>query len=217
MTTAEDPRWTEYLPIGGLIPASRNAKDHDQAALGRSMSAFGFVEPVVLDGRTGRLLAGHGRVDYLTALREKGEPAPDGIVVGDDGEWRVMVVCGVSSESDQHADAMGIALNRVGELGGWKYEDLAHQLDDLVMGTEDLLTASGFSMEDLEDMMHAVGDPPSLDDLEAEFGEPDPAKLWPTLRFKVKPQDRDRYLRLVEGVEGGDDVLFAHLLDLAEK
>lgn len=36
------------------------------------------------------------------------------------------------------------------------------------------------------------------------------------LRFKVAPEVRDRYLRTVEGIEGGDDVLFAQLLDWAE-
>ena len=62
------PRRTEYLPISELKPAARNPKRQAQGELSKSIGRFGFTEPVVLDERTGRLVAGHGRID---ALKEK--------------------------------------------------------------------------------------------------------------------------------------------------
>src|SRR5688500_13095126 len=101
------------MPLADLHPALRNAKAHDQEALGRSVQAFGVIEPVVLDERTGRLLAGHGRTDHLAALEALGERPegwpdrqpwpPEGVVVGDDGRWQWLVVRGIRSHDDAHA------------------------------------------------------------------------------------------------------------------
>ena len=213
--TAPHPRRLEYVALAELLPADRNAKDHDQEALASSVGAFGFVEPVVLDERTGQLLAGHGRTEYLVQLEGEGKPPPEGVVVAEDGTWLAPVVRGVESKDDDHATAMGIALNRVGERGGWHMDQLAEQLDQLRLD-DDLFAATGFDLDHLEDMLALTGGAPSLDDLEDKYGEPDPKQLWPVLRFKVAPEVRDRYLRTVEGIEGGDDVLFAQLLDWAE-
>jgi hypothetical protein len=152
--TTAPPRWTEYLPVAELQPAERNAKDHDQDALGRSAAEFGFIEPVVLDERTGRLLAGHGRVEWLLAQEAAGAEPPDGVMVGDDGRWQWLVVRGIHSRDDRHADAMGIALNRVGERGGWKPDTLAEMLDDII-GTP-LADAAGFSADELDDLIAAT-------------------------------------------------------------
>lgn len=217
------PRWTEYRTVDDLPPAHRNAKDHDQAAMRRSVRSFGFIEPVVLDERTGRLLGGHGRTDYVAELEASGRPddwpdgvpfPPEGLVVRDDGRWTLPVTRGWASRDDAHADAAALALNRVGELGGWVPDTLADMLDSL--RGSDLLDAAGFTTDYLDDLIGTL-EAPSLDDLAGKYGDPDPTHLWPVLRFKVAPQDRDRYLRLVEGIEGGDDVLFAHLLTLAER
>lgn len=221
---ADTPRWTEYQPVRELVPADRNAKAHDTQALLASIQAFGAVEPSVVDERTGKLLAGHGRTDLLTDLEAIGDRPddwpddqawpPDGVVVDDQGRWCWLVVRGVASRDDAHAEAMGIALNRVGELGGWHQDVLADALGH--MQALDLLDATGFSPEYLDDLISTL-QAPSLDELAGRYGDPDPAQLWPVLRFKVPPVVRDRYLRLVEGIEGGDDVLFAHLVTLAER
>lgn len=155
MTTATPPRWTEYLPVADLQPALRNAKDHDQAALGSSVEAFGMVEPVVMDERTGRLLAGHGRVEYLLRLQAEGADPPDGVLVADDGRWTWLVVRGIASRDDAHAEAMGIALNRVGERGGWQVDVLNEALDAL-WGT-DLAAAVGWTADELDDLIASTG------------------------------------------------------------
>lgn len=148
--TTAPPRWTEYQAIGELVPATRNAKDHDLEALGRSAEQFGFIEPVVLDERTGRLLAGHGRIEWLQAQEAAGADPPDGVMDATGG-WQWLVVRGISSRDDLHADAMGIALNRVGERGGWKPDTLAEMLDEMT-GTP-LVDAAGFSADELDDLI----------------------------------------------------------------
>jgi ParB-like chromosome segregation protein Spo0J len=55
----------EYLPLATLLKAPRNPKDHDIGLLHDSFSRFGFVEPIALNERTGRLVAGHGRQEAL--------------------------------------------------------------------------------------------------------------------------------------------------------
>lgn len=154
-TAPSPPRWTEYQAVADLVPAVRNAKDHDQAALGASVREFGFIEPVVLDERTGRLLAGHGRVEHLTELQAAGAEPPDGVVVGEDGRWQWLVVRGIASRDDAHADAMAIALNRVGERGGWRADVLTDVLDGLF--GSDLAAATGWTADELDDLIAATG------------------------------------------------------------
>jgi hypothetical protein len=72
VVTTTDTRRLEYVPLDDLQPAARNPKRHDLPAIGRSIDTFGYVEPVVLDERTGRLVAGHGRVEQLRAARDGG-------------------------------------------------------------------------------------------------------------------------------------------------
>lgn len=142
------------MPVADLAPALRNAKAHDLAALARSFEQFGAMEPVVLDERTGRLVSGHGRVEHLAAKEQLGAEPPEGVLVDSEGRWGWLVARGWRSRDDDHAHAAGIALNRVGERGGWVPELLAEQLDDLV-GTA-LFEATGFSADDLDDLIAAT-------------------------------------------------------------
>lgn len=215
MTDTAPPRWATYMPLAELPPATRNAKAHDQPALARSVEAFGFVEPVVLDERTGQLVAGHGRTAYLAELEAAGADPPEGVAVGEDGKWRVLVTRGWASRDDAHATAAGVALNRVGERGGWDPSLLAEDL--AWIRDSNLLDAAGFTSDYLDDLVASCAPPSTLDDLADKHGDSDPTDFWPVLRFKVSPAQRARYLRLVEGIAGGDDVLFDHVLVLAEK
>lgn len=214
---ATSPRWAEYQALDQLRPALRNAKAHDQAALGASVGAFGFIEPVVVDERTGRLLAGHGRTAYLAQLRAEGAEPPEGVVVAEDGSWQVLVVRGVASRNDAHAEAMGIALNRVGERGGWQPDVLLSALDDLRTDDADLFDAAGFTSDYLDDLAASYGPVDDLDALAGKLGQSDPSDLWPVLRFKVPPDLRDQYRALVANVPGGDADQFAWLVERAAR
>ena len=67
---ADDLR-VEYLDLEGLVRAPRNPKQHDLGVLQASLDRFGFVAPIILDERTGRLVAGHGRLDALEKLKSE--------------------------------------------------------------------------------------------------------------------------------------------------
>src|SRR5689334_9807248 len=85
---AKAPLRVEYLPLSSLKPATRNPKRHEIETLLASMNRWGYVGLMILDERTGRLVAGHGRLEALKRAKEAGQKPPDRIrVVG--GEWYV--------------------------------------------------------------------------------------------------------------------------------
>lgn len=145
-----------YRALGELEPALANPKRHDVEAVKASVARFGFLEPIVLDERTGRLVAGHGRVETLVALEalggrpewwpEEASWPPDGVTVLK-GAWQVPVVAGWSSADDGEAHAAGVALNRVGE-GLWDGRELADLLTELDAGAG--LAGTGYDRSDLD-------------------------------------------------------------------
>lgn len=69
----------EYLPLDDLKRAPRNPKGHAQKVISESMDVHGYVEAITLDERTGRIVAGHGRLDDLVARRAAEAPPPEGV------------------------------------------------------------------------------------------------------------------------------------------
>lgn len=123
----------EYVALDEVRRWPRNPKLHDRDALGGSIRRFGFVAPLIYDERAGQLVAGHGRLEALQAMRAAGQPAPDRVVerLGPGGAveaWLVPVVRGVSFSSDAEAEAYLIADNRLVEVGGWDAAELAEML-----------------------------------------------------------------------------------------
>src|SRR4051812_7130293 len=105
-TTNETPtraRWTEYVPLPEVATAVRNPKSHDTPAVMASIARFGFLDPVIEDGRTGRLIAGHGRLEALVSMAGAAQEPPSGIEVAEDGTWQVPVTRGWASRSDEDA------------------------------------------------------------------------------------------------------------------
>lgn len=147
-----------YVELDTLTPADRNAKGHDAGTITRSVGRFGFIDPIVLDERTGKLIAGHGRRDELLRARDAGEPAPDGVIVKA-GKWTVPVVRGWASADDLEADAAGVALNRTVEAGGWDTEQLAAILAD-VAESEAGLIGVGFDSHELDAMIASLATEP---------------------------------------------------------
>lgn len=127
-----------YRPLTDLVEDPRNPKGHDLALIDSSVGRFGFVEPTVLDGRTGQLIAGHGRTETLRLMERRGDAPPEGVRKAKDGSWLVPVVEGWSSRTDAEAAAALIALNRTSEVGGWVDDALLELLDGLD-GADDLL------------------------------------------------------------------------------
>lgn len=165
------PRWTEYVPLDDVLRAPRNPKNHHAEVIAASMARFGVVEQPAVDERTGRLVAGHGRLDEWQRRRDAGEDPPDGITISDEGGWMVPVTRGWSSRSDADAEAYLIVSNRSTELGGWDEAGLEEVLRDL--RDEDLLEVTGFSDDDLDKLVRKQID----DDAPNDFPSYDPETL----------------------------------------
>jgi DNA modification methylase len=167
----------EYLPLSSLKPAKRNPKRHQIDTVLTSMGRFGYVAPMILDERTGRLVAGHGRLDSLKKAKEEGKKPPNRIGKVN-GDWLVPVVRGVAFADDSEAEAYLLADNQTIILGGWDDDELKEIITRL--GEEGELAGTGF-----EDLFHEVSaveqdDPTPLIDHAAEL-----RKKWGTARGQL--------------------------------
>lgn len=145
MSTTE--RWIEYVDLDHVVEADKNAKAHNVEGVAASIAAFGFVEAQTVDERTGKLVAGHGRLKALRRMRDAGADPPRGVVVDAEGRWTVPLVHGWSSKNDEEAHAAGIAINQQTIAGGWDNDKLDEMLaeartlyDDAVLGFEPFST-----------------------------------------------------------------------------
>jgi ParB-like chromosome segregation protein Spo0J len=135
----------EYVSLSKVEKWPRNPKLHDIEQLGASVERFGFVQPILLDEKTNRLVAGHGRLETLRRLKDAGKQPPPRIKISN-GDWLVPVVRGVSFKNEKEAEAYLVADNRQVELGGWDEEALA----DLLRGQEIDLTGIGWSSGEID-------------------------------------------------------------------
>jgi ParB-like chromosome segregation protein Spo0J len=138
----------EYVPLSKVEKWPRNPKLHDTEQLSASVERFGFVQPILLDEKTNRLVAGHGRLETLRKMKDSGKQPPPRIKVSN-GDWLVPVVRGVSFKNEKEAEAYLVADNRQVELGGWDEESLA----ELLRGQEIDLTGVGWSSKEIDDLV----------------------------------------------------------------
>lgn len=162
--TDDTPRRLEYMPLADLLERRHpgNVKAHADDVIDASLARFGYVEPIVLDERTGRLVSGHGRVEQLTARHSGADGGliadpPEGLVVMTDGTWLVPVVRGWASVDDAEAEAAMITLNRSGEIGGWKLPELAAQLTELAQSPAGL--PPGYTAQDYDAILADLAPP----------------------------------------------------------
>lgn len=141
------------MPLDEITRAPRNPKEHDREGIAASIDRYGVAELPLLDERTGRLVAGHGRLDDLTARREAGQDPPDGVRIRKDGTWLVPVVRGWASRSDPEAEAYLVASNQLTVNGGWDDTELGELLRDLNELDPSLLEVAGFDDIDLAGLL----------------------------------------------------------------
>lgn len=161
-------RTTRYLRLNEIQGAKVNPKLHDRLGIETSITEHGLAELPLLDERTGRIVAGHGRIADLNARRKRGANPPDDVGVDDDGEWLVPVQGGWASRDDAHAAAYLAASNRLSENGGWDMDVLPGYLEDLA--DANVLELSGFTPEDLAKML---GDDEPVDTADELADTPD--------------------------------------------
>jgi len=162
----------EYMRLSDIPEAEANPKRHADEQIAASIGRFGFADASILDERTGRLIAGHGRRRDLLRRQAEGKEPPEGILLDDDGEWMMPVQRGWASRSDDDAAAFLVGHNRTTELGGWDNQELV----DLLAGIDDL-DGTGYTEADLAQLAgdtelpddDDMGDAP-IDDIPVVYG-----------------------------------------------
>ena len=159
----------ERKNIQDLIPADYNPRkdlkpgDPEYEKLRRSIDEFGYVEPIVWNRRTGRVVGGHQRLKVLIAA---------GITEID---------CVVVDLSEVKEKALNISLNKIS--GSWDEEKLALVISDLQLVDFDV-SLTGFDPDELDKMFRDdMKDKIHEDDFDvaAELKEPSFSKagdLW---------------------------------------
>lgn len=197
------PRYTTYMRLDEMHEADLNAKGHDGPRIRGSIGQFGFIDQAILDERTGKMVAGHGRLAQLRDMHADGQNAPDGIIVDADGMYRWPVTRGWSSRSDTEAHVVGVTLNRLTEAGGW--DDL-HTLTEILSSGYDLdpklLEVSGYTLQELDTLRALTGDQGDDDDEDDEsiLNRTDRA-AWPRITAQVPPDVYERWME----IPGNDD------------
>ena len=148
-------RWQELVALDDINEAAMNPKGHDDEGIDASLDRFGFVEPLTIDERTGRLVAGHGRLARLRHRAASGGERPAGVELDGMGRWLVPVNRGWASANDAEALAVGVALNRLTERGGWQPDPLAAVLVELRDGPG--LIGTGYTPDDLDRLLAELG------------------------------------------------------------
>lgn len=138
-----------YTPLDDFEGWPGNPKGHDLETLKASLQRFGFVAPVTVDGASGKLVAGHGRIEALRAIRDAGGEPPERIKVVK-GVWQVPTVTGVAFERPEDARAFLLADNRMVEAGGWNQKMLAEMLADMA---PDDRTDLGWDQREIDDLL----------------------------------------------------------------
>lgn len=160
---AAPERRVVYLRLSEIQRAERNPKRHATDAIGASIAHFGLAELPLLDERTGRIVAGHGRLNDLDAKKTAGGTPPDGVKVDSDGDWLVPLIGGWRSRSDDDAASYLVASNRTTELGGWDDAELADLLSSLDAADTELLNLTGYSHDELTDLLDELADDDTAD------------------------------------------------------
>lgn len=143
--------YIEYMRLDEIQRDAANPKDHDLSALAESLERFGFVSPMGINEKTGKLLWGHGRLDDLVAFMDEGKPILEGLQVDEDGMWKVPVVRGVHL-NQKDGTAYLISDNRQVELGGWNEPKLVETLIRIA-GGDGGLRGTGFDGDDVDTLI----------------------------------------------------------------
>src|SRR5436309_909359 len=143
------------VPLASLHLDPSNARTHgpeNLEAIVGSLRRFGQAEPLVVQAGSGRVIGGNGR---LVAMKKLGWTECDVVQLDID---------------DLQATALGIALNRTGELAEWDEPALVKLLQELQR--EDALEGVGYSTQDIDQLLaeleEQTGSPGVVDDLGPE-------------------------------------------------
>jgi hypothetical protein len=138
----------EMVPLSKLREWPGNPKEHDLDTIGESFERFGYIEPIVLDEKSKRIVVGHGRREKLIAWKESGKMPPEDVEVRGK-EWFVPVLRGKSFKSEHEAEAYLLTSNQTVIRGGYNATALAEMLSRHV----DDAHGTGWRAEEMSDLV----------------------------------------------------------------
>lgn len=157
-----------------LLPADYNPRkdlkpgDAEYEKLKRSIEQFGYVEPVIWNKTTGRVVGGHQRLKVLIDM------------------GMTEVDCVVVELSEDKEKALNIALNKIS--GEWDKDKLALLIADL-QGADFDVSLTGFEPAELDDLLNIDADAKDDDfDVGAELEKPTFSKagdVWTLGRHRL--------------------------------
>ena len=127
----------ETKNVKDLIPAEYNPRkdlkpgDAEYEKLKRSLAQFGYVEPVIWNKTTGRVVGGHQRLKVLMDM------------------GMTEVECVVVEMDEEKEKALNVALNKIS--GEWDTDKLALLITDL-QGADFDVSLTGFEPEEIDDL-----------------------------------------------------------------
>lgn len=129
----------EYNPRIDLKPGM-----DEYEKLKKSIKEFGYVEPIIVNDRTGNIVGGHQR---LTVLKDLGYKEVDVVHVDLD---------------EAHEKALNIALNKIS--GKWDDNKLEELLKDIELNSSLNIEFTGFDKDEIDALFGNVDLPSDLDD-----------------------------------------------------
>ena len=157
-----------------LLPADYNPRkdlkpgDAEYEKLKRSIEQFGYVEPVIWNKTTGRVVGGHQRLKVLIDM------------------GMTEVDCVVVELTEDKEKALNIALNKIS--GEWDKDKLALLIADL-QGADFDVSLTGFDPAELDDLLNIGADAKDDDfDVGAELEKPTFSKagdIWTLGRHRL--------------------------------
>ena len=139
----------EKINVSKLNPAKYNPRkdlkpgDAEYETLKRSIEQFGYVEPVIWNKATGRVVGGHQRLKILV----------------DSGLTEVD--CVVVELSEENEKALNVALNKIS--GEWDTDKLTMLISDL-QGSDFDVSLTGFEEDELADLFSKTAEKEVTDD-----------------------------------------------------
>lgn len=183
----------QKIPVSEINPAKYNPRkdlkpgDPEYEKLKRSMTEFGYVEPIIWNEETGNIVGGHQRYKILLE------------------EGHTEVECVVVKLPADKEKALNVALNKV--TGDWEVKALTELLNDLNEQDFDL-SLTGFDAAEIEDLFSQVHDKDVTDDdfdLDKALEEEPvskPGDIWLLGRHRLICGDSTKaetYEKLMEG------------------
>ena len=110
----------KYVPIDSIVPWDKNPKQHNREAIKKSIETFKPTSPILVQKKSKRIIAGHGRLEAFKELGYEEIPVIE------------------LDMNDSQAKAYALVDNQTTINAGWDEELLAINLDEIELEMPEL-------------------------------------------------------------------------------